>query len=236
MIHNTLELALCGIGVTRVDRLVGEGCVEPRGADQVAPALDVARAAIGLDNIEIRTGLAERLERLGRQQGDPRRRVRRPRCIRNRAACLPQPAKHRGALRRPAVGGGDSAHQLTGEFAAAVEGAPQLAFDQPAAGTDTPAAEAPASRKKSFVSPALACAAMGSLVLALLIWRCLRILTMSKNLYAWGKRLQFRAEVFNVTNRINLGLPVADLNSPNFGRIFSAGPPRLMQFALKVIF
>ena len=51
-----------------------------------------------------------------------------------------------------------------------------------------------------------------------------------------GTRLQFRAEVFNVTNRVNLGLPVADLNSPNFGRIFSAGPPRLMQFALKLIF
>ena len=33
-----------------------------------------------------------------------------------------------------------------------------------------------------------------------------------------------------------LGLPVADLNSANFGRVFSAGPPRLMQFALKLMF
>src|SRR5262245_23831602 len=49
-------------------------------------------------------------------------------------------------------------------------------------------------------------------------------------------RLQFRAESFNVTNHTNLGLPVADLNSANFGRIFSAGPPRLMQFALKLMF
>jgi hypothetical protein len=49
-------------------------------------------------------------------------------------------------------------------------------------------------------------------------------------------RLQFRAEVFNIANLVNLGLPVADLNSPSFGRILSAGPPRLMQFALKLIF
>jgi hypothetical protein len=49
-------------------------------------------------------------------------------------------------------------------------------------------------------------------------------------------RLQFRAEVFNVANHANLGLPVADLNSANFGRIFSAGPPRLVQFALKLMF
>ncbi len=37
-------------------------------------------------------------------------------------------------------------------------------------------------------------------------------------------RLQFRAEAFNVTNHVNFGLPVADLNSPNFGRIFSCRP------------
>jgi hypothetical protein len=47
-------------------------------------------------------------------------------------------------------------------------------------------------------------------------------------------RLQFRAESFNVANHANLGLPVGDLNSPNFNRILSAGSPRLMQFALKL--
>ena len=49
-------------------------------------------------------------------------------------------------------------------------------------------------------------------------------------------RLQFRAEAFNVANHANFGLPVADLNSANFGRILSAGPPRLLQFALKLMF
>jgi hypothetical protein len=51
-----------------------------------------------------------------------------------------------------------------------------------------------------------------------------------------GAQLQVRAESFNVLNHANFGLPVADLNSANFGRIFSAGPPRLLQFGVKVIF
>jgi len=49
-------------------------------------------------------------------------------------------------------------------------------------------------------------------------------------------RLQFRAEIFNALNQVNFGLPVADLNSPSFGRILSAGSPRLMQFGMKLIF
>jgi hypothetical protein len=49
-------------------------------------------------------------------------------------------------------------------------------------------------------------------------------------------RLELRVEWFNLTNHVNLGLPVADLNSANFGRILLAGPPRLMQFAAKLVF
>jgi hypothetical protein len=54
--------------------------------------------------------------------------------------------------------------------------------------------------------------------------------------FSGAARLQLRVESFNVLNHPNFGLPVADLNSPNFGRIFSAGPPRLMQFAAKIMF
>jgi hypothetical protein len=52
----------------------------------------------------------------------------------------------------------------------------------------------------------------------------------------WG-RLQFRAEGFNVLNRVNLGQPIAALNAgANFGRITSAGSPRIVQFGLKYLF
>jgi hypothetical protein len=49
-------------------------------------------------------------------------------------------------------------------------------------------------------------------------------------------RLELRAEAFNVFNHANFGIPVADLNAANFGRILSAGPPRLLQFGAKLIF
>jgi hypothetical protein len=51
-----------------------------------------------------------------------------------------------------------------------------------------------------------------------------------------SKRLQFRAESFNTLNHPNFGLPENDLESPDFGQILQAGPPRLLQLALKLIF
>lgn len=48
--------------------------------------------------------------------------------------------------------------------------------------------------------------------------------------------LQFRAEFFNLFNHPNFRLPNNDINSPAFGRIQAAMPPRLTQFALKLIF
>ena len=51
-----------------------------------------------------------------------------------------------------------------------------------------------------------------------------------------GMRIQFRAECFNIANHANFGLPVNDVASPNFGRVLESGPPRLMQFGLKLIY
>ena len=50
------------------------------------------------------------------------------------------------------------------------------------------------------------------------------------------RRLQFRAECFNLLNHANLRLPENDLESPAFGQILQAGSPRLLQLALKVVF
>jgi hypothetical protein len=62
-------------------------------------------------------------------------------------------------------------------------------------------------------------------------------LSLVRNLTLTTKaRLELRVECFNLTNHVNLGLPVADLNSANFGKILLAGPPRLMQFAAKLVF
>jgi hypothetical protein len=51
-----------------------------------------------------------------------------------------------------------------------------------------------------------------------------------------SRRLQFRAECFNLLNHANFGLPENDLNSPAFGQILQAAPPRLLQLALKFAF
>jgi outer membrane receptor protein involved in Fe transport len=49
-------------------------------------------------------------------------------------------------------------------------------------------------------------------------------------------RLEFRAEAFNLLNRVNLDLPDIFLGSPTFGKISSAESPRRIQFGLKVLF
>jgi len=51
-----------------------------------------------------------------------------------------------------------------------------------------------------------------------------------------AQSVQFRWEVFNLINHVNLNAPVASLNSASFGQILTAGDPRIMQFALKFTF
>ena len=48
--------------------------------------------------------------------------------------------------------------------------------------------------------------------------------------------LEFRAEFFNATNTPPLGVPNVVFGTAGFGSITSAGDPRVVQFALKVIF
>jgi hypothetical protein len=51
-----------------------------------------------------------------------------------------------------------------------------------------------------------------------------------------ARPFQFRWEIFNVLNKANFNNPTSGLNSTNFGRILTAGQPRIMQFALKFDF
>jgi hypothetical protein len=48
--------------------------------------------------------------------------------------------------------------------------------------------------------------------------------------------IQFRWEVFNVPNLVNLNNPVTARNNVNFGKILGSGDPRIMQVALKYVF
>jgi hypothetical protein len=48
--------------------------------------------------------------------------------------------------------------------------------------------------------------------------------------------LQFRGEIFNVFNNVNMSPPQSALNSPAFGTISSASPPRIVQLALRLSF
>ena len=51
-----------------------------------------------------------------------------------------------------------------------------------------------------------------------------------------GQAIEVRAEIFNLLNTANLGLPNAVAGNANFGTIISALDPRVAQFALKFLF
>jgi hypothetical protein len=48
--------------------------------------------------------------------------------------------------------------------------------------------------------------------------------------------VEFRAEAFNLPNHMNPNNPVTAINNQNFGKILSAGEPRIIQLALKYLF
>ena len=48
--------------------------------------------------------------------------------------------------------------------------------------------------------------------------------------------IKFKAEFFNVLNAVNFGVPVADINSPSFGQITTAGPSRTGQISATLLF
>ncbi len=51
-----------------------------------------------------------------------------------------------------------------------------------------------------------------------------------------GSTLQFRGEVFNVFNNVNLSDPNSVMTSPKFGTISGSSAPRIVQFALRYAF
>jgi hypothetical protein len=54
--------------------------------------------------------------------------------------------------------------------------------------------------------------------------------------YSERHKVEFRAEFFNALNRVNLGNPTTSLISNVFGRINSAGDPRILQLGLRYSF
>jgi hypothetical protein len=51
-----------------------------------------------------------------------------------------------------------------------------------------------------------------------------------------ARQLQFRIEAFNLLNTINYDNPNRTALTPNFGKIFTAGPPRQVQLGLRFMY
>jgi len=53
---------------------------------------------------------------------------------------------------------------------------------------------------------------------------------------AESQSLQVRGEAFNLLNHANFNNPTASVSSSSFGRVTTAGDPRIVQLGLKFVF
>jgi hypothetical protein len=67
-------------------------------------------------------------------------------------------------------------------------------------------------------------------------YRNLDVAVMRRVPLSAGKALEVRAEIFNLTNTLPLGAPNTTVGAAAFWTISSAGDPRIVQLAVKVIF
>jgi hypothetical protein len=63
-----------------------------------------------------------------------------------------------------------------------------------------------------------------------------RAFRIPKGPFKEAQALHFRAEFFNLWNRANFNNPNATVTSSTFGRVLSAGDPRIVQFGLKYVY
>jgi Carboxypeptidase regulatory-like domain/TonB dependent receptor len=62
-------------------------------------------------------------------------------------------------------------------------------------------------------------------------------IALARRFTLWHEQsLQFRADAFNIENRVNFNNPDTNINSPTFGRITSAAAPRQIQLSLRYQF
>jgi hypothetical protein len=59
---------------------------------------------------------------------------------------------------------------------------------------------------------------------------------LSRNVTVFGAKLEARVEAFNVFNRTQYDNPIVEYTSTNFGKVITAMDPRILQFAVKVVF
>ena len=67
-------------------------------------------------------------------------------------------------------------------------------------------------------------------------YRNLDVAVVRRVLLPTSDALEFRAEIFNVTNTPPLGAPNGVLGSAAFGTVTTAGDPRVFQLVLKFLF